>query len=91
MGLSGVKKHQKSVCATNAPRKQEFLQKTKWVTKKEIDVLYPCVQASVTNMNYISDTIASNSQIPQSCCNYHLSKFDCYLQFVIYNLLLTIC
>lgn len=76
IGLSGVKKHQKSVCGPNAPKKQEFLERTKWITKKEIDVLYPCVQASISNMNYISASVLSDNQIPQSCCNYHLSKFD---------------
>lgn len=74
-GLVGLRKHKKNVCGKDAPQKAEFLRKTKFITKKEIDSLYLCAQASIKNMNYISTSVQSNDQIPQSCCNYLLSKF----------------
>jgi len=73
-GITGMKKHYRSICVGKKPKRKEFITKTKWLKKKEIEKLSPCVQASVKNMNEISTKTTNSKQIPEACCNYVLTR-----------------
>lgn len=55
----------KSICAKNAPKKDEFLKKTQWLKKNEVDELYMCAAMSIKNSNYINQNVDNAEQIQQ--------------------------
>jgi len=74
IGLSGMKKHRKSICGPNAPKADSFIQNTDWLNKDKIDELYTCASSSIQNMVFISKQVKNEDQIPQSCCSYWLTR-----------------
>lgn len=65
IGTNGFKKLHKSICAKNAPKKEEFLKKTQWLKKNEVDELYMCAALAIKNSNYINNNVENDQQIQQ--------------------------
>ena len=42
IGVNGFNKLHKQICAANAPKKAEFLKRTQWIKKDDVDELYTC-------------------------------------------------
>jgi len=76
IGTNGFKKLHKSICVKSAPKKEEFLKKTQWLKKDQVDELYMCAAMAIKNSNYINNNVENDQQIQQGCCNYWVVR-DC--------------
>ena len=65
IGANGFKKLHKQICAKNAPKKDEFLKKTQWLKKNEVDELYMCAAMAIKNSKYINEHVDNDDQIQQ--------------------------
>jgi len=74
VGLHGMKKHFRSICGEKATVTDEFIQKTQWLTKDNLDEVYMCATASIRSVQHIADKVRADEQIPQACCSYWLSR-----------------
>lgn len=65
IGTNGFKKLHKQICAKNAPKKDEFLKKTQWLKKNEVEELYMCAALAIKNSKYINENVDNDDQIQQ--------------------------
>ena len=61
IGTNGFKKLHKQICAKNAPKKEEFLKRTQWMKKDDVDELYMCAAIATKNFNFIADKVRPES------------------------------
>ena len=63
IGTNGFKKLHKQICAKNAPKKEEFLKRTQWIKKDDVDEVYMCAAMATKNYNYISEKVDNDDQV----------------------------
>lgn len=65
IGVNGFQKLYKQICAANAPKKAEFLKRTQWIKKDDVDDMYTCAAMASKNYIYINEKVDNDDQIQQ--------------------------
>jgi len=76
IGTNGFKKLYKQICPKNAPKQAEFIRRTNWIKKDDVDEIYTCAGGAIKNYKYINEKVENDDQIQQGCCNYWAVR-DC--------------